>query len=48
MDYERELNILKDNLERAKSLKYRAEARLEQLKKTRGRYNRGGIKRIKC
>lgn len=33
MDYERELNILKDNLERAKSLKYRAEARLEQLKK---------------
>ena len=31
MDYERELNILKDNLERAKNLKYKAEARLEQL-----------------
>ncbi len=46
MDYERELNILKDNLERAKSLKYRAEARLEQLKKTRGRYNRGELKEL--
>lgn len=33
MDYEKELNVLKENLERAKSLKYRAEARLEQLKK---------------
>ncbi|MBU5437640.1 hypothetical protein KQI42_06455 [Tissierella sp. MSJ-40] len=31
MDYEKELNILKDNLEKAKSLKYRAEARLDQL-----------------
>lgn len=31
MDYEKELNILKDNLERAKNLKYKAEARLEQL-----------------
>lgn len=33
MDYEKELNNLKNNLEKAKSLKYRAEARLEQLKK---------------
>lgn len=33
MDYEKELGILKENLERATSLKYRAEARLEQLKK---------------
>lgn len=32
MDYERELSSLKDNLEKAKSLKYKAEARLEQLK----------------
>lgn len=32
MDYEKELNQLKDNLDKAKSLKYRAEARLEQLK----------------
>lgn len=32
MDYEKELGLLKDNLEKAKSLKYRAEARLEQLK----------------
>ena len=32
MDYEKELNSLKENLEKAKSLKYRAEARLEQLK----------------
>lgn len=31
MDYEKELNVLKDNLERAKNLKYKAEARLEQL-----------------
>ncbi|MCF6464674.1 hypothetical protein [Clostridium sp. Cult2] len=31
MDYEKELNDLRDNLEKAKSLKYRAEARLEQL-----------------
>lgn len=33
MDYEKELNNLRGNLEKAKSLKYRAEARLEQLKK---------------
>lgn len=33
MDYEKELSQLKENLEKAKSLKYRAEARLEQLKK---------------
>lgn len=32
MDYDKELIILKENLEKAKSLKYRAEARLEQLK----------------
>lgn len=32
MDYEKDLNQLKENLEKAKSLKYRAEARLEQLK----------------
>lgn len=31
MDYEKELNKLKDNLEKAKNLKYKAEARLEQL-----------------
>ncbi|NLW22344.1 MAG: hypothetical protein GXY88_03665 [Tissierellia bacterium] len=31
MDYEKKLNELKDSLEKAKSLKYRAEARLEQL-----------------
>lgn len=31
MDYEKELNSLKDNLEKAKNLKYKAEARLEQL-----------------
>lgn len=31
MNYENELNGLKDNLEKAKNLKYRAEARLEQL-----------------
>ena len=31
MDYEKELNVLKDNLEKAKSLKYKAEARLEHL-----------------
>lgn len=31
MDYEKELNELRDNLEKAKSLKYKAEARLEQL-----------------
>lgn len=33
MDYEKELSKLKDDLEKAKSLKYRAEARLEQLNK---------------
>lgn len=31
MNYEQELNNLKQNLEKNKSLKYRAEARLEQL-----------------
>ena len=31
MNYEKELNALRDNLEKAKSLKYKAEARLEQL-----------------
>ena len=31
MDYEKELNTLKDNLDKAKNLKYKAEARLEQL-----------------
>lgn len=31
MNYENELNSLKDSLEKAKNLKYRAEARLEQL-----------------
>ena len=31
MDYEKELNLLKENLEKAKNLKYKAEARLEQL-----------------
>lgn len=31
MDYEKDLNILKENLEKAKTLKYKAEARLEQL-----------------
>lgn len=33
MEYEKELSILKENLEKAKTLKYKAEARLEQLKK---------------
>lgn len=32
MNYEKELGILKENLDKAKSLKYKAEARLEQLK----------------
>ena len=32
MNYEKELTQLKEDLEKAKSLKYRAEARLEQLK----------------
>lgn len=32
-DYEKELRNLKENLEKAKSLKYKAEARLEQLNK---------------
>ncbi len=31
MDYEKELSLLKNNLERAKNLKYKAEARMEQL-----------------
>ena len=33
MEYEKELGVLKNNLEKAKTLKYKAEARLEQLKK---------------
>lgn len=33
MNYDKELNDLKEDLENAKSLKYRAEARLEQLKR---------------
>lgn len=32
MDYERELSNLKESLDKAKTLKYKAEARLEQLK----------------
>ena len=32
LDYEKELIQLKDGLEKAKTLKYKAEARLEQLK----------------
>ncbi|NLJ99326.1 MAG: hypothetical protein GX320_08715 [Tissierellia bacterium] len=31
MDYEKDLNILREDLEKAKTLKYKAEARLEQL-----------------
>lgn len=31
MNYEKELNDLKSDLEKAKNLKYKAEARLEQL-----------------
>lgn len=31
MNYEKELKDLKDNLEKARNLKYKAEARLEQL-----------------
>ena len=31
MNYEKELNDLKEGLEKAKDLRYRAEARLEQL-----------------
>lgn len=31
MDYENQLNSLKEDLEKAKNLKYKAEARLEQL-----------------
>nr|WP_300004528.1 hypothetical protein [Tissierella sp.] len=33
MEYEKQLGELKENLEKAKTLKYKAEARLEQLKK---------------
>lgn len=33
MSYDKKLNILKENLEKAKDLKYKAEARLEQLNK---------------
>lgn len=32
MNYERELSNLKENLDKAKTLRYKAEARLEQLK----------------
>lgn len=32
MNYEKELSNLKENLDKAKTLKYKAEARLEQLK----------------
>lgn len=32
MNYEKELSTLKENLDKAKTLKYKAEARLEQLK----------------
>ncbi|RKD34499.1 hypothetical protein [Thermohalobacter berrensis] len=32
-DYEKQLNTLKEDLEKAKSLKYKAEARLEELNK---------------
>lgn len=30
-DYEKDLSLLKENVEQAKTLKYKAEARLEQL-----------------
>lgn len=33
MNYEKELSSLKESLEKAKNLKYKAEARLEQLNK---------------
>lgn len=33
LEQEKELGILKENLEKIKSLKYRAEARIEQLQK---------------
>lgn len=33
MEYEKELSELKKDLEKAKTLKYKADARLEQLKK---------------
>ena len=32
MNFEKDLGVLKENLDKAKSLKYKAEARLEQLK----------------
>ena len=32
-EYEKELSVLKENLDKAKTLKYKAEARLEQLNK---------------
>lgn len=32
MNYEKELSNLKENLDKAKTLRYKAEARLEQLK----------------
>jgi chromosome segregation ATPase len=32
-EYEKEINIIKENLDKAKSLRIRAEARLEQLNK---------------
>lgn len=31
MNYEKKLNVLKEDLEKAKNLRYKAEARLEQL-----------------
>lgn len=31
LDYEKQLNVLRRDLEKAKTLKYKAEARLEQL-----------------
>lgn len=36
MNYDKELNELREDLENAKSLKYRAEARLEELKRQEG------------
>jgi chromosome segregation ATPase len=32
-EYEKEINVIKENLDKAKSLRIRAEARLEQLNK---------------
>ena len=48
MNYEKELNNLKENLEKAKDLKYKAEARLEQLNQQEaeiiGELNELGVK----